>query len=101
MKTVRRETRRYRHYWGASRAFQSLVSNGAIEAGSDARRARDARGERHSREAAERRPAGSRRAHAPAGMGQAAAAARSADSSVLISSIVIVIGPTPPGTGVM
>lgn len=62
---------------------------------------REARGERHSRGAAERRPAGSRRAHAPVGRGQAAAAARSADSSVLISSIVIVIGPTPPGTGVM
>lgn len=31
----------------------------------------------------------------------AAAAARSADSIVLISSIVMVIGPTPPGTGVM
>lgn len=41
---------------------------------------------------------------APAGQRQcqaAAAAARSADSIVLISSIVIVIGPTPPGTGVM
>ena len=30
-----------------------------------------------------------------------AASARSADSSVLTISIVIVIGPTPPGTGVM
>lgn len=41
---------------------------------------------------------------APAGQRQcqaAEAAARSADSIVLISSIVIVIGPTPPGTGVM
>ena len=30
-----------------------------------------------------------------------AASARSADSSVLTISMVMVIGPTPPGTGVM
>ncbi len=70
---------------------------------------RDARGERRAARG-ERRSRGGRRAAAgqEAGAhtrrrawGQAAAAARSADSSVLISSIVIVIGPTPPGTGVM
>lgn len=46
------------------------------------------------RRRADRAPAGQRQR-------QAAAAARSVDSIVLISSIVMVIGPTPPGTGVM
>lgn len=63
---------------------------------------RDAAGEVQPRDggwrgvgALNRAPAGQRQCQA------AEAAARSADSIVLISSIVIVIGPTPPGTGVM